>query len=138
MFHRTYRHWRGSLGSPVVKSAAKHLLPLMIAAALCLPGAPVAVTAAEVTPQEPPALSSFHAVSDSVTACAVAADGARLVSQTAQELDTAPPPPQEHHATGFIAPPMDLSYLTAEGLPGRLSASDCITETFDWRDRGGV
>lgn len=33
---------------------------------------------------------------------------------------------------------MDLSYLVVDPLPGRLSASDWMSETFDWRDRGGV
>ena len=138
MFHRTYRFWRGSLGSPVVKGVAKRLFPLMIAAALCLPGAPVAVTAAEVAPQEPPALGTFHGVLDTVTPCSVEADGARVVSWQASDPGSASQVPPDSHATGFIAPPMDLSYLTAEGLPGRLSASDYMTETFDWRDRGGV
>ncbi|MCJ7736434.1 MAG: lectin like domain-containing protein, partial [Anaerolineae bacterium] len=137
MFHRTYRFWRGSLGSPVVKGVAKRLFPLMVAAALCLPGAPVAVTAADVAPPEPLSSGMFGHTSDSVTPCSAEAGGACPVSWTTQELDT-PPPPQEHHATGFIAPPMDLSYLTVESLPGRLSASDSITETFDWRDRGGA
>ncbi|MCJ7548672.1 MAG: lectin like domain-containing protein, partial [Anaerolineae bacterium] len=61
---------------------------------------------------------------------------ARLVSVS--ELRTTSPAPPDPHSKGFIAPPMDLSYLTVQSLPGRLSASGSITETFDWRDRGGV
>jgi uncharacterized repeat protein (TIGR01451 family) len=125
MLNRTHRSWRGWLRVP----AAKRLYPLIIVAALCLPGASVAISAADRARPEPPSLGAFYGVSDGVTTCSVEADGARLVS--------APAPP-DSHATGFIAPPMDLSYLMVESLPGRLSASAYMTETFDWRDWGGV
>ena len=137
MRYRTHRFWSHLLRVPTALSAGRRFLPLILVTALCLAGAPVAVTASDVAPPEPLSSGTFGHTSDSVTPCSVEADGARLVSRTAQESVT-PPLPQEHRATGFIAPPMDLSYLTVESLPGRLSASNWMSATFDWRDHGGT
>ena len=133
VLNRTHRFRRGGLRV----RAAQRLFLLIIVVALCLPGASVAVTAADEA-VGPPFLDAFYGAADGVTACSVEAEGARLVSWSASELGATSSTPQDSHATGFIAPPMDLSYLAVESYPGRLSASDTITETFDWRDRGGV
>ncbi len=72
-----------------------------------------------------------------------------LIESTGSPVLEQLPPPQPQKAplhagareplppgTGFIRPPMDLSHLTGQKMPGS-TVMGALPDEFDWRDRGG-